>query len=458
MNLLPNRLLYAGLIVCLLAGAVLADDAPPRKGPLANLPSAPGEHVQKILAMGDRSWLNLGAPAPDPKWGAAPGRAYTNKMTWAPGLVGGFLQGEGVHGASGDGPRKGLYNDDVFFYDLLAHRYVCVYPGSKLAGLKLKVDANGFTADADDGQNYPYAIAVHGYECQSYNPTTGEFMTLYTGSPYGKKVSKQLPVQGKASLRGRSAGQHPYFYSTRTGRWERRKTEGPGPSTHFCKTLRYIPGIGKTLYFSRRSGVMWFYDHKANAWESVKPEGEWPKAGLEGTTAYDTKRERLYIFNSGSEFVPAIYDVKTNTILDAKARNQPYPESNGYEKGKRVLGSTSSNAHYDPVADVVVMRLRIKKGTGDPRNIRSTTMGLAIYRPETNEWETEFVPLDEAARRGGSWNSCYSPELNAHVFHIAGDSRTNGEIVLYRHKRRAEEKLPPAAPAAAKQSPGRTAP
>ncbi|MHC4915866.1 MAG: hypothetical protein ACYTGB_10280 [Planctomycetota bacterium] len=422
-------------VVCF--GAALAGEAP-RKGALAGLPSQPGPHVAKIRAMGDRSWLDLGAPKPDPKWGMAPGRSYTNKLTYAPDLVGGFLFGEGVHGARGTGPRAGYYNDDVFFYDLMGHRYVCVYPGTKEGTVKFKVDEKGFCA-APDGQNFPVAIAVHGYECQSYNPDTGEFMTLLTGSPYSRKISAMLPVKGKGSMRDRKkSSKHPYFY-TRDGRWDRRKVEGAGPSAHFCKTLRYIPSKKQTLYFSRRGAkTLWFYDHAGNKWNKVTPQGTPPEAkGIEGSTAYDSKRDRLYMFNSGAEVVPGVYDFKTNTYSTPKTENQPYPPSNGYEKGQRVLSSTSSGAHYDPGADVVVMRLKIKQGTGDPRNIRGKTLGLAVYGPEKNAWEKEFVPLPEAAKRKAGWNSCYSPELNVHVYHLAGDSRANGTVVVYRHKRRA---------------------
>ena len=36
-----------------------------KKGPLAELPSKPGAHVEQIKALGDNEWLNLGAPAAD---------------------------------------------------------------------------------------------------------------------------------------------------------------------------------------------------------------------------------------------------------------------------------------------------------------------------------------------------------------------------------------------------------
>ncbi len=44
-----------------------------KKGPLAELPSKPGAHIEKIKALGDNQWLNLGVPAADPKWGKARG-------------------------------------------------------------------------------------------------------------------------------------------------------------------------------------------------------------------------------------------------------------------------------------------------------------------------------------------------------------------------------------------------
>jgi hypothetical protein len=79
--------------------------------------------------------------------------------------------------------------------------------------------------------------------------------------------------------------------------------------------------------------------------------------------------------------------------------------------------------------------LRIKKGTGDPRNISVTSLRLAIHHPVKNEWDKEPVRLPADAELGGAWNSFYSPELNGHVYHVAGDSRTNGRILRYRHKR-----------------------
>ncbi|MHC4915162.1 MAG: hypothetical protein ACYTGB_06685, partial [Planctomycetota bacterium] len=101
-----------------------------RRGPLAKLPSAPGPHVAKVKAMGDNSWLELGTPKPDPKWGPARGRSWSAPMPYAPELGGAFLFGNGPHGAMFKPDR---YGDELYFYDAGAHAWVCAYPGFETA-------------------------------------------------------------------------------------------------------------------------------------------------------------------------------------------------------------------------------------------------------------------------------------------------------------------------------------
>ena len=76
----------------LIAGAPAArsgEAAPPVRaaGPLAGFPSAPGAHIEKIRAMADDSWLELGSPEADPKWGKARGRSWTPEMILAPEML-----------------------------------------------------------------------------------------------------------------------------------------------------------------------------------------------------------------------------------------------------------------------------------------------------------------------------------------------------------------------------------
>ncbi|MEQ8785225.1 MAG: hypothetical protein RIC55_02965 [Pirellulaceae bacterium] len=435
-----RRLLLAMLLLLLIL--FVAKETRGEAPPLKDLPSAPGPHVAKIKALGDGEWLLLGAPAPDPTWGPAPGRAYTNKMAYAPDLVGGFLFGEGVHGKSGEGPREGHYNDDVFFYDLMAHRYLCVYPGTDVEQFEVHRDDAGFLA-SPDGQHRPIAIAVHGYECSSYNPHTREFMAPLTGSPYSREIdARRRALVAEQPVDGRNGGgQHPFFYNVDTGRWTRRRAEAPGLRTSLADALIYVPSLKKSVLYQRR-GDFWFFDHEKSQWEHVVADGGRPETvdgrpSAEGALCYDSRRDRLYVFNRDQASIPWAYDFRTNTFSDLKAKNQFYPPTNSYEQGRLSIGSTSSGVHYDTAADVVVMRMTVRQGSGDPRNLRGATKGLAIYDPTTNAWSEQPVALPPDLDIRGAWNSFYSPELNVHVYHIAGDSRTNGRVLLYRHKRKA---------------------
>ena len=178
-----NVLLSAALGIALGAGAASAQqrapiskpgrqDAKP-KGPLAGLPSAPGPHLSKVQALKDGEWVNLGAPAPDPKWGRARGRSWGSKMPYAPELEGAFLNGQGVHGYI---KPDGYFMDDIWFYDLCAHRWICVYPGTDTKRFveniqkgELTVDGNGQLADKA-GHAVPFsALPGHSYQNHTYD-------------------------------------------------------------------------------------------------------------------------------------------------------------------------------------------------------------------------------------------------------------------------------------------------
>jgi hypothetical protein len=90
-----------------------------KPGPLAALPSPPGPHIEKIKALGDNQWLDLGSPAADDKWGKARGRSWSSNMPGAAELGGAFVFGEGVHGFA---KPDGHYMNDLWFYDINAPR------------------------------------------------------------------------------------------------------------------------------------------------------------------------------------------------------------------------------------------------------------------------------------------------------------------------------------------------
>ena len=149
-------------LVCLgpvLATALWAEQpATRREGPLAELPSKLGEHLAKIKALKQGEWLELGPPKADPKWGRARGRSWTAKMPLAPKLRGAFLFGQGVHGYV---KPNGHYMDDLWFYDINAHRWICCYPGANTNTLKLSINKDGFETNGD-GEPIPVAAMAPG--------------------------------------------------------------------------------------------------------------------------------------------------------------------------------------------------------------------------------------------------------------------------------------------------------
>jgi hypothetical protein len=142
------------------------------KGPLAALPSPPGPHIEKIKALGDNQWLDLGAPAPDPKWGKARGRSWSSNMPFAPDVCGMFVFGEGVHAYV---KPDGHYMNDLWFYDVNAHRWICLYSGIEVKTIVQRIEEGELTVDANRllvdrrGQPLP-PLLIHAYGYLAYNP------------------------------------------------------------------------------------------------------------------------------------------------------------------------------------------------------------------------------------------------------------------------------------------------
>src|SRR5438874_11773917 len=116
----------------------------------------------------DRNQLCLaGAWGAGPRSQVGPGtRAELDgQMPLAPELRGAFLFGEGVHGYA---KPDGHYMDDLWFYDVHGHRWVCCYPGADTKSLDLTINADGFEATRDGGP-LPVATMGHGYEMTTYD-------------------------------------------------------------------------------------------------------------------------------------------------------------------------------------------------------------------------------------------------------------------------------------------------
>ncbi len=438
-----NRMLVAAL--ALGAGVLSAQAAPPttqpvRSGPLAGLPSAPGPHIQKIEALGDNEWVELGPPAPDPKWGLARGRSWSSRMVLAPDLGGAFFHGQGVHGYV---KPDGYFMDDIWFYDANAHRWICLYPGTDTRNFVENIRKGELTVN-DDGQLtdkagnvVPFSsIAGHSYQDHAYDSDRGRY--LFGGhvdgigseqhvrdKPWCKDGRALLLAQGKAD---KSAGA-PYVLNTITGRFERppagsvgRSHGGAGGS--FMVDLVYLPT--RKVFWQHSQGTVRLSDPATHRWIDPKAKGTPPKGGDVGV-CYDSKRDRIYVCGAVSpgpdgadEGAVHIYDVASNTW------------SRPANKGKAPSGLTSANracTHYDSVNDRMIVL--VFRGDRD-------VLGVYAYDPETASWGQAPAPVPPAfAADRGCGHGFYSPQLNAHLFYRAGDSNDRGTMWAYRHQRAA---------------------
>ncbi len=408
------------LILVLLAAAPQGIQA---EGPLAALPSKPGPHIERIKALKDNSWLELGPPAPDPKWGRARGRSWTSEMPLAPELRGAFLQGEGRHGYT---KPDGHYMDDLWFYDINAHRWICCYPGAPAKTLRLRLNADGFEA-TPDGDLIPVAQQVHGYEMNTYDTDGKRLLSMPNTHSYWEKAMPQR----KDWLKPPPADASPWFYETITGKWKRLRTGTSGPQTGCGDTLVYLPGRRQAFFLHRNEDV-WLYDTQTNKWQNVEPKGPRPPFGIDATLCYDSKRHRIYIGGGSYPVAPSgthalwVYELKANTWLDPKPGGSPCKGSNSYPTKNAVMV-------YDPWNDKVLLVFHSFHDDTPER------LGVYVYDPNTNAWDDEALPVpDKLGRSRQVKNGFYDPELNAVFIHSAGDSEDDGTIWVYRYRRAAE--------------------
>lgn len=388
------------------------------RGPLHGLPSAPGPHIQKIQQLGDDSWLELGAPAPDPQWGRARGRSWTAVMPLAPELRGAFLFGEGVHGYT---KPDSHYMDDLWFYDIAAHRWICCYPGANTKTLDLHINEQGFEADRD-GDLVPVASQVHGYSMNTYDTQGRRLLSMPNLHGYWKTA---LP-QRERWLKEAPADAGPWMFDTRTGKWSRRRTGGLAPQSGYGDTLIYIPSKHQA-FFAHRNDEVWFYDLTSHRWEQKQPEGPKPPWGIDATSCYDSKRQRIYIGGGSYPVAPDeghafwIYDLKSDRWIEPQPQGKPARGSNRYATLNALMA-------YDTVSDCVLLIVHSFHYDTEER------LGVYVYDPERNTWSSDLRPLPEGLRNRQVKNGFYDPALNAVFLHSAGDSRDDGVIWVYRYK------------------------
>ncbi len=433
--------LWAFVSVILLACATARADepnAPPdtaeKQGPLASLPSEPdAAHLKKLAALGDGEWLNLGSPAPDPKWGKARGRAWSPKAAFAPELRGAFVAGQGVHAFV---KPDGHYQDDIFFYDINRHRWICAYPGADVKNLTLTVNEDGFEVD-EAGDPRALAWCGHMYQDITYNPDAKRLMFMDNPDPYyrGHFGRRDKWREGK-KLAHRGT---PWFWNTQTGKFERRVCTGNPPPHHYGRVLVYL-GQGKTFHWwgGAWKGVVGIHDYKPDHWARMHPSGDAPPWDAYMMASYDSKRKHVYI--GGRPYKESevndtlrIYDVAANKWTNPKPKNAVLT----------YFPNNVANMHYDSVNDVIIVFARSER-----THRKTEHLGVHVYDPTANQWRKP-LPLPDSVRESAGnlcWTGFYDPQTNMHFFHTAGDSRDNGTMWAFRYKRADKEQPDPGNP------------
>jgi hypothetical protein len=417
----------------LLAHAAPGDEADPtskkQKGPLAALPSQPGPHIEKIKALGDNEWLHLGSPVADPKWGRARGRSWSSNMPAAANLGGAFVFAEGVHGYV---KPDGHYMNDLWFYDISANRWMCLYPGIEVKTItqrikekELTVDDHGVIVDKS-GEPLP-PLLIHAYGYLGYDPELRKFVTFggqfanYFTTGEGA-VFEQANKLFQEQRKGKELPElSPFYYDVASGRWECLAVkDAPKGQPYGANILVYVASR-KQFCYGGSDGV-WFLDRDKRTWLDAKPEGT-PPEGIDHCADYDPRRDRIYHFTqngktAGDNFF--IYDIKSNAWSKPQPKGAAPFYASAYE----------SIFNLDAANDKLVI-IRLYQTKDEPGYRR----GVYVYDPESNAWADPLPLPAEVVKsiKNGNYG-WYDSQLNAYFCHFASDSNDDGTMWAYRYK------------------------
>ena len=335
-------------------------------------------------------------------------------MAFSAAMGGAFLFGEGIHGWAN--PANGRYMDDLWLYDVNAHRWVALYPGTDTRSPPaLQVTQDGFEG-IGPARPLPVATMVHGYEMTAWDPVRQIFFSMPNHHSYFRKA---LPSVAKfreanaARLNRTSAS--PWMFDPWNRKWHRLRTATPSPQSGYGDVLMFVPSEQKLFFY--RSRQAHYYDPKNNTWQKVNARGPLPPFGIDPTACHDPKRNRIYI--GGGAYPVAkgpnglwIFDVAAGSWIDPKPAGSPA----GNHYGTNVAVMTC-----DPRTD----RVYLFRHAGSER-------GLYIYDAGKNAWRDRPVPLPRFWSEKTIANGFYHPGLGVHFMHTANDSRDNGRIIVYR--------------------------
>jgi hypothetical protein len=420
-------------VICLVFTAVASTPttlfAQDKKGPLAELPSKPGSHVEKIKALGDNEWLKLGAPAADPKWGKARGSSWGAKaLILAPDKRGAFLFGEGVHAyVKPDGHSM----DDLWFYDINAHTWTCLYPGmntktftQRVKDKQLSIDDSGQLINGDK-QPIPMHTLVHAWGYLAYDSDRKKFAFLSWNGTAGnplpryflggeKQMDEGLKLLEEQLKDKKKQIFSPWYFDVASDKFERSPANnstainaGGFPQFHYLPTRKQFFAVG--------SETVAIYDPAKNQWTDAKPKGPNPK-GYDACGCYDSKRGRFYR-NDGDDSKGEglmAYDIESNTWSHLKPTGTAPPPAN----------TNAAFYEYDARLDLVVAV-----------HFKGKRPGVFVYDPKTNSWANPIPFPADGPKFQFAANTFFDRELNAYFFHVAGDSKDDGIMWVYRYKK-----------------------
>src|SRR5262245_44124662 len=108
-----------------------------------------------------------------------------------------------------------------------------------------------------------------------------------------RRARLALP-QRKKWLRPAPADASPWMFETTSGKWNRLRTGTTAPGSSHGDTLIYVSSR-REVFLAHGGKEVWFYDTRKDAWRQAKPGGPPPPWGIDATSCYDPRRERIYL-------------------------------------------------------------------------------------------------------------------------------------------------------------------
>lgn len=416
-------------------------------GPLADLPSAPGEHIAKIAALGDNEWLSLGTPKADPKYGRGRARTWGGRALMpAPDLRAAFF--------TGAGPRNfmkpdGRIMDDVWVYDVMQNRWIAIYPGTEGATFNKRVkdgdlfmNATGIPVDKSGevvpgipvdktGQVVPIFPLIHAWDLLAYDTDKCVFSTIgrndgadtyYIGEPAMAQMGEGLTLLAEQRASKKPVPHLPWFYDTRTGRFARDAAmvgdPDGSPAVGGFPFYQYV--ASRKQYFLAGDNGVAFYDPAARKWSWVKDSGPRPQSYDHGG-CYDAKRERIYMGPGAEEKTGNtiyIFDLKTST-WSAPAAKGPGPKE---------FATNGASVSCDGKHDIVTIIHYADKADGEVDE-----RGVYTYAPATETWTFTKMP-DAVMTPWATASGFYDEALDASFLYVGMDG-AEGVMWAYRARK-----------------------